>query len=255
MQHKLPSWVNYYHPHNYWSFPCGSAGKESAYNVGDLGLIPGLGRSPREGKGYPLQYSGLENSVDHTVHGVTKSWTRLNSFHFPRLLSSSSLTTVLNVWMNDLVAGGWITTRGAPEPGRGHSWLPGLWQSERTEQGFPGGSVLKESACQCRRYRLDSWVRKIPREGDGNPFQSSCLENPMGKGGWWAIVHGITSVRHDLATKPQQHTVDGYVNWYSHYVKQHDIPKKRKTRNKTTIWSGSSNTGSTSEKIYIYMYI
>ena len=56
-------------------FPCGSAGKESAYNVGDLGSIPGLGRFPGEGKGYPLQYSGLENSMDSTVHGDTKSWT------------------------------------------------------------------------------------------------------------------------------------------------------------------------------------
>ena len=55
-------------------FPGGSAGKESACNVGDLDLIPG-GRSPGEGKGYPLQYSGLENSMDYTVHGVTKSWT------------------------------------------------------------------------------------------------------------------------------------------------------------------------------------
>jgi len=45
-------------------FPCGSAGKESACNVGNLGSIPGLGRSPGEGKGYPLQYSGLENSMD-----------------------------------------------------------------------------------------------------------------------------------------------------------------------------------------------
>ena len=45
-------------------FPCGSAGKESACNVGDLGSVPGLGRSPGEGKGYPLQYSGLENSMD-----------------------------------------------------------------------------------------------------------------------------------------------------------------------------------------------
>ena len=44
-------------------FSCGSAAKESACNVGDLGSIPGLGRSPGEGKGYPLQYSGLENSV------------------------------------------------------------------------------------------------------------------------------------------------------------------------------------------------
>ena len=59
------------------SFPCGSAGKESAYNAGDLGLNPGLGRSPGEGKGYSLQYSGLENLTDCIVHGVTKRWTRL----------------------------------------------------------------------------------------------------------------------------------------------------------------------------------
>ena len=45
-------------------FPCGSAGKESACNAGDLGLIPWLGRYPGEGKGYPLQYAGLENSMD-----------------------------------------------------------------------------------------------------------------------------------------------------------------------------------------------
>ena len=45
-------------------FPCGSAGKDSACNAGDLGLIPGLGRSPGKGKSYPLQYSGLENSTD-----------------------------------------------------------------------------------------------------------------------------------------------------------------------------------------------
>ena len=56
-------------------FLCGSDGKESACNAGDLGSIPGLGRSPGEGKGYPLQYSGLENSMDYTVHGVTKSQT------------------------------------------------------------------------------------------------------------------------------------------------------------------------------------
>ena len=62
-------------------FPCGSAGKESACNAGDLGSIPGLGRSPGEGKGYPLQYSGLENSMDCIVHGVLKSWTRLSNFH------------------------------------------------------------------------------------------------------------------------------------------------------------------------------
>ena len=63
-------------------FPCGSAGTESACNVGDLGLIPGLGRSPGEGNGYPLQYSGLENSMDYPVHGVTKNQIRLSDFHF-----------------------------------------------------------------------------------------------------------------------------------------------------------------------------
>ena len=61
---------------------CGSAGKESAYNEGDLGLIPGLGRSPGEGNGYPLQYSGLENSMDCIVQGVAKSQTQLRDFHF-----------------------------------------------------------------------------------------------------------------------------------------------------------------------------
>ena len=56
-------------------FPCGSASKESACNAGDLDSIPGLGRSPGEGKGYPLQYSGLENSMDYIVDGVAKSQT------------------------------------------------------------------------------------------------------------------------------------------------------------------------------------
>ena len=53
-------------------FPCGSAGKESTCNAGDLGLVPGLGRSSGEGKGYPLQYSGLENSKDRVVHSELK---------------------------------------------------------------------------------------------------------------------------------------------------------------------------------------
>ena len=63
-------------------FPCGSAGKESTCNVGDLGSIPGLGRFPGEGKGYPLQYSCLENSMDCVVYGVAKSWTQLSDLHF-----------------------------------------------------------------------------------------------------------------------------------------------------------------------------
>ena len=61
-------------------FPCGSAGKESACNEGDVGSIPELGRSPGGGNGNPLQYSGLENSMDCIVHGVAKSRTQLSDF-------------------------------------------------------------------------------------------------------------------------------------------------------------------------------
>ena len=63
-------------------FPDSSVGKESACNAGDPGSIPGLGRSPGEGIGYPLQYSDLESSMNCIVHGVAKSPTRLSNFHF-----------------------------------------------------------------------------------------------------------------------------------------------------------------------------
>ena len=63
-------------------FPCGSAGKEYACSERDQGSVPGLGRSPGEGNGYPLLYCGLENSMDCIVHGVAKSRTRLSDFHF-----------------------------------------------------------------------------------------------------------------------------------------------------------------------------
>ena len=62
-------------------FPDSSVGKESTYNARDMGSIPGLGRSTGEGIGYPLQYFGLENSMDCIVHGVTNSQTQLSNFH------------------------------------------------------------------------------------------------------------------------------------------------------------------------------
>ena len=71
-----------YSPKELRDFPGGSDGKESACNAADLGSIPGLGRSPGERKGYPLQYSGLENSMDCRVHRVAKSQTQLSDFHF-----------------------------------------------------------------------------------------------------------------------------------------------------------------------------
>ena len=68
---------------NLVGFPGSSEGKDSACSAGDLNLIPGLGRCPGEGNGYPLQYSRLKNSRDRaagqaTIHGVPKSWTRLS---------------------------------------------------------------------------------------------------------------------------------------------------------------------------------
>ena len=85
-------------------FPGGSAGKESACNVGDLDSIPGLGRSPGKGNGYPLQYSGLENSMDRgawqaAVHGVAKSQTRLRDFTFTLIfLLKNGYVYVLMLW-------------------------------------------------------------------------------------------------------------------------------------------------------------
>ena len=76
------------------SFPGSSVGKESTCNAGDLGVIPGLGRSPRERNGYPLQYSGLEDSMDCIAHGVARSWIRLSDFRFrfsPSLLEDKFL--------------------------------------------------------------------------------------------------------------------------------------------------------------------
>ena len=86
-----------------FGFPCGSDGKESACSVGDLGSIPGSGQSPGKGNGCPLQYSGLENSIDRgawqaTVHGLAKSQTQLSYFHFWSLMRSQHWTLVLRTW-------------------------------------------------------------------------------------------------------------------------------------------------------------
>ena len=72
-------------------FPGGSDGKESACSVGDLGSISDLGRSPGEGKGYPLQYSGPEDSTECIADGVAKNQTRLSDFHFNLLNTSQKV--------------------------------------------------------------------------------------------------------------------------------------------------------------------
>ena len=73
-------------------FPCGSAGKDSSCNAGNLGWIPELGRSPGEGNSYRLQYSGVENSMDCIVHRVAKSQTWLRDFHKHKQTSNLTIS-------------------------------------------------------------------------------------------------------------------------------------------------------------------
>ena len=105
-------------------YPCGSAGKESTCSAGGLGSIPGLGRSPGEGRGYPLQYSGL----DCTGHGVAKSRTRLSDFHFADKGTDSRV--VLAGWKSFL----------PPAQERVQSWRGGSAVSGRPRP--PHGSAL-----------------------------------------------------------------------------------------------------------------
>ena len=94
-------------------FPCGSAGKESTCNARDLDSTPGLGRSSAEGKGYPVQYSGPENSMGYIVHGVEKRRTRLSDFHFVVCGSpgdqaeGSGLTTVKSLLAGSSIGREW----------------------------------------------------------------------------------------------------------------------------------------------------
>ena len=93
-----------------FGFPCGLAGKESACNAGDLGVIPGLGISPREGKGTPFQSSGLENSTNCVVQRVSKSQTWRNDFHFHFLVSVKLNSRSLHAFTFCVPLGYWWTT-------------------------------------------------------------------------------------------------------------------------------------------------
>ena len=85
---------------------------------------------------------------------------------------------------------------------------------------FPCSSLNKESACHAGDPGLNPGLGRFPGEGNGNPLQYSCLENPMDRGAWWAIVQGATRVGHDLVTKPPPPPQE----------------KKKKTIKNTNIW-------------------
>ena len=98
-------------------FPCGSAGKESTCNAGDLGSSPGSGRSPGERKGYPLQYSGLENSIDCIVHGVAESDTTkrltLSLFYYK---TKAKLMNIYKVYLRASVSVSLLVVSGSLRP-------------------------------------------------------------------------------------------------------------------------------------------
>jgi len=103
-------------------FPDGLAGKEPSCNAGDPSLIPGLGRSPGEGKGNPLHYSGLENSMDCIVHGVRKSdMTEWLSLHFTSLHFEAEVPIL---WPQDVKS--WLIRKN-PEGRKRKEWQRARW--------------------------------------------------------------------------------------------------------------------------------
>ena len=132
-------------------FPGGSVVKNPPANAGDVGLIPGLGRSPGKGNGNPLQYSCLENPMDRrawwaAIYGVAQSWTRLSDFTF--------------TFHTDIL-------------------------------GFPGGSLVKNPPANAGDVGLTLGLGRYTGEGNGNPLQYSCLGNPMDRGAWQATDHRV----------------------------------------------------------------
>ena len=90
------------------------------------------------------------------------------------------------------------------------------WTARRSNQSilkedFPCSSVGKESACNAGDLGSIPGSGRSPGEGNGNPLQYSCLENPMDRGAWQAIIHAVTRVGHNLATKPPPSSA--YLRW------------------------------------------
>ena len=153
------------------SFPGSSAGKESAYSAGDLGLIPGLGRSPGEGKGYPLQYSSLSHRILHgTENNVSEYWAQNteNTAQNPELQARILQYT-----------------------GEFHGESHGLYS--------PVHGVTK-TRTGLRDFHFHF------RKGNGSPLQYSCLENPMDRGTWPATVDGVAKSQTQLRWRQRYET-------------------------------------------------
>ena len=152
-----------------------------------------------EGSGSPLQYSCLENPTDRgawwaAVHGVTKSRTQLSNFtftfHFYTLEKEMATHSSVLAWR----------IPGTGEPGR----LPSMGSHSQTQlrrlsssssrvsaQGFSGGVGVKNPPANAGDMGSIPGLGRFPAETNGNPLQYSCLENPMDRGAWRAMVHGV----------------------------------------------------------------
>ena len=171
-------------------FPCSSAGKESSCNAGDMGSIPGLVRSPGEGKGYLLQCSGLENSMDCIIHRVAKSRTQLSDFHFlqslpsgvPMLTSWATSTQEFFVLRQTCITSYKLISRFlfflclSLKKHWSHTFLCDLLLLvNNTFWGLPWW-LRWYRICLPVQERIPGWGRS-PGRGNGNPLQYSCLGN------------------------------------------------------------------------------
>ena len=127
---------------NKLGFPDSSVGKESSCNAGDRDAIPGSGRSPGKGIGYPLQYSGLENSMDCIVYGIAKSWTRLRNFYFQPGHSHQPHSCLTHPFHQDFLLGGgtgkWDLIESTPT---------GLCQGKASHQGHAKVTLCDPMDC------------------------------------------------------------------------------------------------------------
>ena len=161
---------------SYRGLPWRLRNKEYAYSArdtGDASLIPGSALSPGGGNGKTLQYPCQDK-----FHGQ-----RSLAGYSPWIVKSQtwlSMHTYISCILNFLC------------------------RFRFSSKGFPHSSVNKESACNSWDPGSTPGLGRSPGEGNGNPFQYSCLENPMDWGAWRAIVRGVARVGHNLATEPPQ---------------------------------------------------
>ena len=182
-------------------FPCGSAGRESACNAGDLGSVPGLGRFPGEGKGYPPQYSGLENSMTVLSMGL-KSQTRLSDFHFTWQCNRNEVT----------VQGGVVGLFHVTSQGLGvvHHMTPlspwvlsfSLWLKLSPRH-------IHVSAHRERKGRKSIWLDLLVGDGLGVAFHWPELSTPSREGGWGIYVASSWVARLFYHCKRRKQTVVG----------------------------------------------